>query len=66
MRSPNSPDKSRVPTQKVELELEAKIVEALQAMEAFTKIPKAEIVTTAVKRFIATHKDYFPEGYQNG
>ena len=47
---------------KIELELELKLIEQLQTMESFTKIPKSELVGTALKRFISSHKDYFPEG----
>ena len=47
---------------KVELEMEKSIAEQLEVMSNFTKIPKGEIVTTAMKRFISAHKDYFPEG----
>lgn len=65
MRPANPQGKSGGPLKKIEFELEARIVDSLQVMETFTKIPKSEIVTIAVKRFIATHKDYFPEGYQS-
>jgi hypothetical protein len=51
-------------TVKVELELEKKLSEQLQVMETFTKIPRSEIVTTALLRFISAHKDYFPEDYK--
>jgi hypothetical protein len=47
-------------TVRVELDLEKKIADQLRAMEEFTKIPKSEIVATALKRFISQHKDYFP------
>lgn len=50
------------PTVKVELDLEKHLAEQLQQMESHTKISKSEIVTTALKRFISSHKDYFPEG----
>ncbi|MBI3544779.1 MAG: hypothetical protein HY075_16025 [Deltaproteobacteria bacterium] len=48
------------PTAKIELELEKTLIEQLQQMEGYTKISKSEIVTTALLRFISSHKDYFP------
>lgn len=57
----NEPKKSE-PVGRIELELEAKLIEQLQTMESYTKISKSELVTTALKRFISSHKDYFPEG----
>ena len=56
--------KQSAPTVKVELEIEKAIAEQLNAMEAFTKIPKTDLVSTALKRFISQHKDYFPEDYK--
>jgi hypothetical protein len=57
-------DESRPPVKliKVELEIEQKLAEQLQMMHDFTKIPKWELLGTALKRFISQHKDYFPEG----
>ena len=49
------------PTDKIELSLEKDLIEALRLMESHTKISKSEIVTTALRRFISAHKDYFPE-----
>lgn len=56
--------KPEVVTAKVEVEMEAKVVEQLLVMEKHTSIPKGEILCTALKRFIATHKDYFPQDYK--
>jgi hypothetical protein len=53
-----------VPTAKVELEIEKTLAEQLVVMENHTKISKGEIVSTALKRFISAHKDYFPEDYK--
>lgn len=53
-----------VQTGKIELEIEKQLIEYLQAMESFTKIPKGELVSTALKRFVSAHKDFFPEGYK--
>lgn len=54
------------PTTKIELDLEKLLVDQLGVMSNYTKIPKSEIVTTALKRFISAHKDYFPDDYKNG
>ncbi len=53
------------PTVKVELELEKELAAQLLQMESYTKIPKSEIVTTALLRFISAHKDYFPDSRGN-
>lgn len=52
------------PKGKLELELEAKIIEQLGVMEGYTKISRNELVTIALKRFISQHKDYFPDDYK--
>lgn len=64
MRLGKGETKPQVQTGKVELEIEKQLIAHLQAMEDFTKIPKGEIVSVALKRFITSHKDYFPEGYK--
>ncbi|MBI2606822.1 MAG: hypothetical protein HYW49_12155 [Deltaproteobacteria bacterium] len=51
----------RVPQTKIEVEVDTKVAEQLDAMAAYTKITRSELVTTALKRFIAGHKDYFPQ-----
>jgi hypothetical protein len=45
---------------KIELELEQKVVERLEKMTGYTKLSASEIVNTAMKRFILTHKDFLP------
>jgi hypothetical protein len=45
---------------KVELEVESKVVEILESMEKYTKHSVSEIANTALKRFIAQHKDFLP------
>ncbi|NBU20786.1 hypothetical protein EBS43_05150 [bacterium] len=50
------------PKKKVEVEVEAEVADALVQMEAHTKISSSEITNTALKRFIAGHKDFFPAG----
>ncbi len=62
MKTSKGETKAAVQLAKVELELEKDLLEQLLTMEKFTKISKSEIVTTALKRFISSHKDYFPEG----
>jgi hypothetical protein len=47
-------------TAKVEVEVEKTIAEKLSAMETYSKLTKSEIVNTALKRFIAAHKDFLP------
>lgn len=61
MKSAKDGNKAKGPVAKVELELEKNLVDQLLAMESHTKISKSDLVTTALKRFIASHKDYFPE-----
>lgn len=60
MKLEKSATKSNVTMVRVDLEIEKPVVEQLQQMTEYTKIPKGELVTTALKRFISAHKDYFP------
>jgi len=48
-------------TKKLEIEVEQKVAEALAQMEGFIKLSQSEIVNTALKRFIAGHKDFLPQ-----
>ncbi|MCM2280020.1 MAG: hypothetical protein NDJ89_18255 [Oligoflexia bacterium] len=48
------------PTVKVELQLEKEIAEGLEKMEKYSRHSRSELVNTALKRFIAAHKDFFP------
>lgn len=66
MRPTKGEQKTNTSTTKIELDLEAKLVEQLKVMEGYTKISKSELVATALKRFISAHKDYFPDDYVNG
>ena len=50
-----------VPQTRIEVEVDTKVAEQLDVMALYTKITKSELVTTALKRFIAGHKDYFPQ-----
>ncbi len=45
----------------IEAKVEKTVAESLQVMSDHMKIPAGEIVNTAMKRFIATHSDYFPK-----
>jgi Fe-S cluster biosynthesis and repair protein YggX len=49
---------------KVEVELDKKIIETIRAMESYTNRSTTLLMETALKRFIATHKDYLPEDYK--
>lgn len=62
MKSNKGEAKQKGPCAKIELELEKTLIEQLHIMESHTKISKEDLVTTALKRFISQHKDYFPEG----
>jgi hypothetical protein len=50
-------------TSKVSIELEKKVAETLAEMEKHAKLTQSELVNTAVKRFISTHKDFLPPNY---
>lgn len=52
------------PTQKIELDLEVPVQEALLAMEKHTKIPRSTLANVALKRFISQHKDYLPPNFK--
>jgi predicted DNA-binding protein len=41
--------------------LEVEVAETIKKMSDYTKIPESELVNTAIKRFIATHSDFFPK-----
>lgn len=47
-------------TKKIEAEIEAKVADQLAKMEQFIKISRSEIMNTALKRFISSHKDFLP------
>lgn len=52
--------KFKTPSQKIEIELELETLEKLKLMSESTKFTNSELVNTALKRFIATHKDFLP------
>lgn len=48
------------PTRKIEIEVEKEVAENLLKMEAYSKLTVSELADTALKRFIASHQDFFP------
>ena len=52
--------KMKAPFQKLEIEFEQSVAEALLEMEGYCKINKNELANTALKRFITAHKDFLP------
>lgn len=61
MRPTKDEKRPVVPQTKIEVEVDTKVAQQLDAMASYTNITKSELVTTALKRFIAGHKDYFPQ-----
>lgn len=53
-------------TAPITLQIEKDLVEALKAMEIYSKHTQAEIANTAIKRFVAAHKDFLPPDYNKG
>jgi metal-responsive CopG/Arc/MetJ family transcriptional regulator len=47
-------------TAKLEVEVESEVAEKLRQMETYSKFSRSELVNTAIKRFIASHKDFMP------
>lgn len=48
------------PLTRLEVQVEKDVIEKLSLMEKHARIPVAELVNTAIKRFISHHKDYLP------
>ncbi len=55
------PEKKLALESAVSVKLEKCVAECLNTMSSYTKISADEIVNTALRRFIVTHKDYFPD-----
>lgn len=53
--------KIKAETKPLTVNIEADLVETLKKMSAYTKFSEAEIVNTAVKRFVAVHSDFLPK-----
>lgn len=49
-------------TKKIEVEIETEVAEKLSEMETHSKLSSSQIANTALKRFIAGHKDFLPDG----
>jgi post-segregation antitoxin (ccd killing protein) len=47
-------------TAPLQITIEKEVVETLQQMEKHTKLTVSELANTALKRFIASHKDFLP------
>ena len=43
------------------VKIEKYVSECLASMSEYTRISKNEIVNTALRRYITTHKDYLPD-----
>lgn len=56
--------KIKGPTAKLEVEIESTILEKISAMEKASRLSVSEMTNTALKRFIATHKDFLPKDFQ--
>lgn len=50
-------------TGNVSIQIEADVIEILQAMESQTKLTVSELANTAIKRFISSHKDFMPSDF---
>lgn len=48
------------PLKKLEIDVEADVVETLEKMSAHTELTLAELANTAIRRFISQHKDFLP------
>lgn len=48
----------------INVKVEKSVAECLKVMSEHTKKSEGELVNTAMKRFIATHSDYFPKKKQ--
>lgn len=53
-------------TVKLDVTVEGHVAELLQKMVGFSKHSADEIVNTALKRFIAAHKDFLPPEAREG
>jgi hypothetical protein len=52
--------KLKAPTKSIKVELELEVAETLLKMEKSSQLSQSEITNTALKRFIAHHKDLLP------
>ncbi|MBU6375729.1 MAG: hypothetical protein KGQ59_07025 [Bdellovibrionales bacterium] len=49
---------------KLSIEVEESVAQTLVEMEKFVKLTQSELTNTALKRFIAHHKDFLPPGFK--
>jgi hypothetical protein len=49
---------------KMTIEVEEGVAQTLAEMEKFAKLTQSELTNTALKRFIAHHKDFLPPGFK--
>jgi hypothetical protein len=45
----------------IQITVEKAVAESLKVMSEHMQIPEGELVNTALRRFMATHSDYFPK-----
>lgn len=48
----------------IQVPVEKEVAEILKVMSEHMKLSEGEIVNTAMRRFIATHSDYFPRSFK--
>lgn len=48
----------------IQVPVEKEVAEILKVMSEHMKISEGEIVNTAMRRFIATHSDFFPKSFK--
>ena len=51
-------------TEKIEVNIEKLVSSKFNVMSDYMGISVSELVNTAMKRFIAVHKDFFPKTYK--
>ncbi len=56
--------KIKAKTSKLEIEIESTVIDILAQMEKHAKLSKSELANTALKRFIAAHKDFLPPDFK--
>jgi hypothetical protein len=54
------PNKKLDLSAKLQASVEPYVLESVKAMAGHTKISEDEIINTALRRYIATHSDFFP------
>lgn len=48
----------------IQVPVEKEVAEILKVMSEHMKISEGDLVNTAMRRFIATHSDYFPRSFK--